>query len=209
MKNTVLLVDDDRNLLMGLKRTLRKKPYDIVMATSAREGLQILAGMPIDVVVSDEKMPEMSGTDFLTKVRVLYPDTTRIMLTGEATLDAAMRAINEGEIFRFLRKPCSLADLAVAIAQALEHKQQMVEHRRLLRQARSQGDKAQEIEEENPGIAAIERDATGAIVIEEMSSDFESFVEEFNARADRPDTGGTARPLPGDRARAERRSAGR
>ena len=194
MKNTVLLVDDDRNLLMGLKRTLRKKPYDIVMATSAREGLQVLAGMPVDVVVSDEKMPEMSGTEFLTRVRVLYPDTTRIMLTGEATLDAAMRAINEGEIFRFLRKPCSLADLAVAIAQAIEHKQQMAEHRRLLRQARSQGEKVKKLEEDNPGIATIPqtRDATGAIVIEEMSPDFESFMAEFNARAHRPDAGGTA-----------------
>lgn len=182
MKNTVLLVDDDRNLLMGLKRTLRKKPYDVITAGSAREGLQLLAGMPVDVVVSDEKMPEMSGAEFLIKVRVLYPDTTRIMLTGEATLDAAMRAINDGEIFRFLRKPCSPADLAVAIAQALEHTQQMAEHRRLLRRARSGESDLQKVEEENPGIAAIKRDATGAIVIEEMPSDFESFTKEFNAR---------------------------
>ncbi len=195
MKNTVLLVDDDSNLLLGLKRTLRKKPYDIITACSAREGLEVLGKTSIDVVVSDEKMPEISGAEFLTKVRVLYPDTTRIMLTGEATLDAAMRAINDGEIFRFLRKPCSPADLAVAIAQALEHTREMTEHRQLLRRTHHQGGDVQKVEEDNPGIAEIKRDNTGAILIEEMPTDFESFTKEFNAQGDlraAGDTGNSA-----------------
>jgi len=138
MSDTVLLVDDDHNLLLGLRRTLRKQPYELVTADSGRAALALLARRPVDVIVSDEKMPEMSGTEFLAQARRLYPDTVRLMLTGEATLEAAVRAINEGEIYRFLRKPCDQVELSVAIAQGLQQKKLLENARRLLRVSQRQ-----------------------------------------------------------------------
>ncbi len=106
--NKILLVDDEKNILMGYKRNLRTK-FDVHIAESGAEGLSVLKELgPFAVVVSDFKMPGMNGVEFLAKVKELYPDTVRMMLTGYADLDSAMNAINEGNIYRFLTKPCSV-----------------------------------------------------------------------------------------------------
>jgi response regulator RpfG family c-di-GMP phosphodiesterase len=105
------LVDDEPLITTTLKRVLRKEPYDICTANSGAEALQILARKPVDVIVSDERMPGMSGSEFLAVARQQYPDTARIILTGQANLEAAIRAINEGAICRFLTKPCKEDDL--------------------------------------------------------------------------------------------------
>lgn len=118
-KNTVLLVDDEPNVLEGFQRGLRKEPYTVLTATSAEEGLRILAHTPVDVVISDEQMPKIKGSEFLAKVHREYPKTIRIILTGQASLESAIRAINDGEIYRFLTKPCSVVELAKIIRKAL------------------------------------------------------------------------------------------
>lgn len=106
--NKILLVDDDKNILMGYKRNLRSK-FDVYLAESGAEGLEIIdKDGPFAVVVSDFKMPGMDGVEFLAKVREKHSDTVRMMLTGYADLDSAMNAINEGNIYRFLTKPCSV-----------------------------------------------------------------------------------------------------
>jgi len=120
----VLLVDDEPLITTTLKRVLRKEPYDICTANSGAEALQILARKPVDVIVSDERMPGMSGSEFLAVARQQYPDTARIILTGQANLEAAIRAINEGAICRFLTKPCKEDDLTLAIGEALRQKMQ-------------------------------------------------------------------------------------
>ena len=124
MQPRVLLVDDEPHVTEALKRVLREEAYDIRTASSARTALQILARETVDVVVSDERMPGMSGSEFLATVRRSYPNTVRILLTGHANLEAAVRAINEGEIYRFLTKPCKEADLTRAIEHALRRKEQ-------------------------------------------------------------------------------------
>ncbi len=102
----ILLVDDENNILHGYKRNLRSK-FEVYTAESGKIGLEILQNSgPFAVVVSDFKMPEMNGIDFLAKVKEKYPDTVRMMLTGYADLESAMNAINEGNIYRFLTKPC-------------------------------------------------------------------------------------------------------
>jgi len=120
MRPQVLLVDDNPQLTEALQRLLRKEPYDILTANSADEALGIFAQQSIDVVVSDEQMPGMTGSEFLALVRCNYPDTMRILLTGQASLEATIRAINDGEIYRFLTKPCCKVDLSSAIQQALQ-----------------------------------------------------------------------------------------
>src|SRR6266852_2728300 len=89
MPYTVLLVDDEPNVLAGLQRALRKEPYLIFSATSAEMALVVLQARTVDVVISDQDMPGMRGADFLAKVRQEFPDTVRFMLTGEVTRSEA------------------------------------------------------------------------------------------------------------------------
>lgn len=132
MSHTVLLVDDEQHILDGLTRVLRKEPYDILTANAAEEAAGILEDNNIDLIVSDEEMPGMSGTEFLARVAQDYPDTVRIVLTGHPTLPTALRAINEGNVYQFFTKPCNEIDLAITIRRALEQKDLEAKSRELL-----------------------------------------------------------------------------
>jgi response regulator RpfG family c-di-GMP phosphodiesterase len=106
MNRKVLLVDDDVNILAAYRRVLRGK-LELSVAESGKEALTILKRSdPFAVIVSDYRMPEMDGIEILARARELCPDTVRIMLTGQADMQAAIDAINQGNIFRFLTKPC-------------------------------------------------------------------------------------------------------
>jgi len=132
MSHTVLLVDDDANVLAGLTRILRKEPYAILTAQTAEEAARLLETRPVDLIVCDEHMPGMSGTEFLARVASEHPDTIRIVLTGHPSLPAALRAINEGKVYQFFTKPCNEIDLAITIRRALEQKELMARTRELL-----------------------------------------------------------------------------
>lgn len=138
MEHTVLLIDDDPNVLDGLKRVLRKEPYEIETANSADEAATLLQDHTFDVIVCDEEMPGMSGTEFFVGVAREYPDTVRIVLTGRPTLPAALRAINEGRVYQFLTKPCNEIDLAISIRRALEHRELITRNRELMESNRRQ-----------------------------------------------------------------------
>lgn len=124
MNDTILLIDDDVNVLHGLSRVLRNQPYRIYTARSGDEAMKILKAWNIDVVVSDEKMPGISGTDLLKWVSENYPEVMRIVLTRNATAETAIRAINEADVFHFFTKPCNEVELALTIRKALEEKEQ-------------------------------------------------------------------------------------
>ncbi|QGY38660.1 HD domain-containing protein [Pseudodesulfovibrio cashew] len=114
----VLMVDDDSNLLNGYQRALRGR-CEVHVALGGEVGLAMLEDEgPFSVVVSDIKMPVMSGIEFLGRVRELHPDTVRMVLTGHADLDVAIEAVNNGDIFRFLTKPCDREHLLAAITAA-------------------------------------------------------------------------------------------
>ncbi len=102
---TLLLVDDEPNILNSLTRLLRREGYSILTATSPTEAFDLLAKHPVQVILSDQRMPDMSGTEFFARVRQLYPDTIRIVLTGYTDLDSVTSAINRGAIYKFLTKP--------------------------------------------------------------------------------------------------------
>ncbi|MBI5544929.1 MAG: response regulator [Deltaproteobacteria bacterium] len=118
----VLFVDDEPAVLEGIRLVLRKEPIRILTAETPEAALRIIEEEHIDVIVSDECMPGMSGSDFLMVVRSLVPNTPRIVLTGHGTMNMAVRAINEGEVFRFLTKPCDPVLLCFAIRDALHHR---------------------------------------------------------------------------------------
>jgi response regulator RpfG family c-di-GMP phosphodiesterase len=116
----VLFVDDDPNLLSGISRQLHGK-FQIVTAEGGLEGLRMVEKEgPFAVVVADMQMPEMNGIQLLTKIQSIAPHTVRIMLTGNADLGTAMHAVNEGNIFRFLEKPCHKDTLEWALQSGLE-----------------------------------------------------------------------------------------
>jgi DNA-binding NtrC family response regulator len=167
-RGTVLLVDDDPNVLGGIRDALRRYSFAIFTATSGSEALQLLETNAVDVVVSDERMPNMPGSEFLSIVRQRHPQTIRIVLTGQASLGAAIRAINEGEVYRFLTKPCSAVDLADTIQHALQLRALARESARLLARTRDQDQILRDLEDRHPGISAVRRNTDGAIMLEEI-----------------------------------------
>jgi response regulator RpfG family c-di-GMP phosphodiesterase len=121
MNDRILLVDDDQNLLSSLKRRLRKR-FQVKIATGPEQGLEAIATEgPFAVILSDLQMPGMDGIQFLSRVKTLVPDSVRIMLTGNADLQKAIQAVNEGHIYRFLTKPCPIDTLVSILDQAVEH----------------------------------------------------------------------------------------
>lgn len=128
----ILCVDDEPQILSGLEIHLRRF-CNTVTATSAAEGLDILqSASPFAVVISDMRMPGMDGAAFLAKVRDCAPDSTRLLLTGFADVDAAAAAVNEGGIFRFLTKPCAPATLRTAVEAAIKQYRLVIAERELL-----------------------------------------------------------------------------
>ncbi len=183
MPHNVLLVDDEPNVLTGLRRALRKEPFDLLCATSAQEAFVLLQARSVDVVVSDQDMPGMTGVTFLTRVRQAFPDTVRFMLTGKATLEVAIQAINEGAISRFFTKPCNPVDLAVTIRQTLQQRELMVEARRLLHTVKRQSATLEDLEQKFPGITQVQRDRDGAIVVEPDDISVEELLRQLRHEA--------------------------
>jgi two-component system, probable response regulator PhcQ len=140
MSHSVLLVDDDANLLYGLVRSLHGQPYRLHTARSGEEALHLLRTHAVDVIVVDEKMPGMSGCDVLAWVARNYPDVVAVVLTGYASTETAIRAVNEGSVYRFFTKPCNEARLATAICQAIEHRETLKEHTRMAGVSRRQSE---------------------------------------------------------------------
>ncbi|WP_256077611.1 EAL domain-containing protein [Massilia sp. YIM B04103] len=136
-KRSLLLVDDEPNILAALKRLLRRDDYTIHTAASGAEGLELLARHPVDVIVSDQRMPGMIGADFLRKAKDLYPDTIRIMLSGYTELQSVTDAVNEGAIYKFLTKPWDDELLRGHVAQAFRLREIADDNERLNLELRS------------------------------------------------------------------------
>ncbi|TXT23213.1 MAG: response regulator receiver [Gallionellaceae bacterium] len=120
---TLLFVDDESNILSSLKRLFRPTGYRIFTAESGAQGLEILEREAVDLVVSDMRMPEMSGAQFLEKVRAQWPDTVRILLTGYSEASSTIEAINKGQIYRYISKPWDDNDITLIVRHALQQKQ--------------------------------------------------------------------------------------
>ena len=120
-RQTLLLVDDDANVLSALHRLFKRDNYQILTAMSPGEGFEQLALHQVHVIVCDQRMPNMSGTEFLSKVKEMYPDTIRIILSGYTGLEAVLDSINRGAIYRFYTKPWDDTELRDNIRQAFQH----------------------------------------------------------------------------------------
>ncbi|WP_106477943.1 EAL domain-containing protein [Phytohalomonas tamaricis] len=118
---TILLLDDEENILRALARVLRREGYRILTASSAQEAFELLAKNDVQVILSDQRMPEMNGTVFFSRVKDLYPNTIRIILSGYTDLKSVTDAINQGSIYKFLTKPWDDEQLRANIRQAFQH----------------------------------------------------------------------------------------
>lgn len=130
-EKTVLLVDDEENILSSLKRLLRRDGYRILTAGSGAEGLEVLSREAVDVIVSDQRMPGMNGTDFLKRAKAGWPQTVRIVLSGYTDLGSVTEAINDGAAYKFLTKPWDDEILRLAIREAFAYKWVQDENRML------------------------------------------------------------------------------
>ncbi len=144
-EHTVLFVDDEVNILKALQRLLRVEDMNVLCAHRASEALELLEKHPTQVVVTDQRMPEMSGVDFLAQVRERQPDIVRMMLTGYTEMKVAVDAINRGEIYRLITKPWNDDELRATLRQAFDHADLKGEITRLNHVTREQNFKLQDM----------------------------------------------------------------
>jgi putative nucleotidyltransferase with HDIG domain len=143
--HTVLFVDDEVNILKALQRLLRTENMNVVCASRGQEALEVMERTPAQVVVSDQRMPEMPGVEFLSAVRERHPDVVRMMLTGYTEMKVAVEAINRGEIYRLITKPWNDDELRATIRQAFDHSDLKREIKRLNHVTREQNFKLQDM----------------------------------------------------------------
>lgn len=141
----ILCVDDEPNILSSLRRLFRPKGFQIFVANSGKEGLALLETETVDLVISDMRMPEMDGAQFLDQVRQRWPDTVRLLLTGHSDVTAIIEAINKGEIYRYITKPWDDNDIVLIVRQALERKAMELETKRLEALTAKQNDELKEL----------------------------------------------------------------
>ena len=171
MPSKILLVDDEANVLSALNRALFDEPYEIITADSAEQALETMKRHSFKVVVSDERMSGMQGSEFLSLVQELYPETIRILLTGHATLEAAIKAVNMGGIYRFFTKPWNDLEIKFAVRSALEKYDLEAENRRLLNTIRQQALELKVLERRYPGITRLVKDRQGSFVLPDIPED--------------------------------------
>lgn len=178
----ILLVDDEENVLNALRRLLTSHPsytvddHRIVVETFSQpaEALKRAEAQAFDAVISDYRMPEMNGVEFLRAFRRLQPNAARLILSGYADLSGLIGAINEAQIFRFIAKPWHEYDIQSSVAQALAHRNLLLENQRLADLVRVQEGKLsrqemalRRLEEESPGITKVNWGPDGSVLLEE------------------------------------------
>jgi putative nucleotidyltransferase with HDIG domain len=159
--HSVLFVDDEVNILRALQRLLRHEEMNVLTTDRASEALEVLAREPAQLVVTDQRMPEMSGVDLLSKVRERHPDVVRMLLTGYTEIDVAVDAINRGQIYRLVTKPWNDDELRATIRQAFDHWDLKNEIKRLNQVTREQNFRLQDM---NRNLEAKVRERTKQLV---------------------------------------------
>ncbi len=168
-RHKVLVTDDEEYVRNTIKRALRAiEDCVIVTASNSTEARRILETQDdVEVLISDQKMPGDSGVDLLSWVKLNRPDVVTIMLTGYADLETAMKAINEGQVFKFLTKPWEKDNLVDVVSQAIDVYHKMKEAKRLLKERNEEARRIiEELEATYPGITKVERDEAGRIILD-------------------------------------------
>ena len=142
---TLLFIDDEANILSSLKRLFRSFGYNILTAESGTEALTLLENKTVDLVISDMRMPQMTGAEVLEQIRSKWPDVVRILLTGYSDLSSTIAAINRGEIYRYISKPWDDNEIVLLVRDALERKNLLAEKQRLEALTQQQNEELKEL----------------------------------------------------------------
>ena len=143
---------------------LSGESYNVITASSGQEGLGILKKQPVSMVISEYKIPLMSGLEFLEKVRIIYPDILTIMVTDQPDVKLAIKAINEAGVYKFLLKPLDDIEFKNTIKKTLESLQVIKERDMLIRKVKTHEATLKDLEKRYPGITKVERDEDGYIL---------------------------------------------
>ena len=135
-RGQLLIIDDEEEILKALRRQFRRE-YDVYIAVNAEEGLRIIKEVPIQVIITDQRMPGVTGVQFLAQAKKELPDATRLLLTGYADIQAVIDAINEGNVFRYITKPWNTQELATIVREAFERHALLVQNRRLVEELKA------------------------------------------------------------------------
>jgi len=182
----VLFVDDEENVLRSLKRLFFDAPFEILTAACGREGLEILKGREIAVIVSDQRMPEMDGAQFLKESRVLSPQSVRMVLTGYADISAAMDAINKGGAYRYITKPWHDDELVMTVNNAVGMYRLTKENIYLTELTRRQNEELQrwsselETDVQEQTMELTRQNQEFKALNERLGSNLESFIRSFS-----------------------------
>lgn len=152
IEHSLLCVDDEPNVLQALKRLLRNEPYCLFTASSGPEALKILEENPVQVIMTDQRMPGMSGTELLAEVRKKYPDTIRIVLSGYTEVDTITEAINKGHVYKFFLKPWDDHSLKLELRQALDQYDLIQANRSLNEKVLEQNEALKKMNEDLEGL---------------------------------------------------------
>jgi len=149
-KHTFLLVDDEESITKALRRLFRTTGFKIMTALSGQEGLDVLkkSEEPVSLIMSDQRMPEMTGARFLEKASKIFPDAIRFLLTGYSDMDAIVDAVNKGEIYRYLTKPWNDDDLLIQVKQGIAQYEMVLENRRLNQLTKKKNKELKELNED-------------------------------------------------------------
>ncbi len=127
----LLIVDDEQNILSSLRRLLRRESYELATASTGEEALRVMKERPADVVISDYRMPGMTGTELLREIQSRWPDTVRIILSGYSEVNAIIAAINEGWIYKFITKPWNDEEILLSVRRAVEQYELVAENKHM------------------------------------------------------------------------------
>jgi len=174
----ILLVDDEINVIHALQRDIRKcsgsEEFRVETFTDARLALERSKEVPFDIVISDYRMPDMNGVEFLRAYRQIQADSVRIVLSASTEFDTLMSAINQAEVFRYIAKPWNLDDVKDIIRLALERRDQSREDLRLFNELRAQAGElspqeleAKKLEEQEPGITQVNWGPDGSVRLDD------------------------------------------
>ena len=170
-KDVILIVDDEPSVLSSLYRSLRSEPWEIMTELSGEQALVRMGERPVKVLISDQRMPKMQGSELLSTTQLLYPHTVRILLTGHSSLEASTNAINYGEVFSYLTKPWNDEDLKQVIREALNKYDREQEVISVLKRLEDRSELLSDIVIKFPDISQFIQDKHRAALLTDMSVD--------------------------------------
>jgi len=184
----VLVVDDEVHIISALRRLFRREGYELMMAGSAEEALEILEEKPANLILSDHRMPGMSGTELLGEVRNRWPDTIRMILSGYSEVGTIITAINDGAVYKYLSKPWNDEEIKLHVRRALELQELQLENRRMAEEIEAQNEQLRDLnsmlkqraEDASTGLTSVQ-DLLDGICVGVLTVDPEGLIIFANA----------------------------